>query len=336
MKLLLTIDTEGDCQWNAAKRSHVTTENARFLPRFQRLCEKYGFKPTYLTSYEMAKDDFFVTFARDVLQRGLCEVGMHLHAWNSPPIYNLTEEDGKYAPFLFQYPEGVIREKIGFLTELLGETFERKIVSHRAGRWGFTSSYAKILAEMGYKIECSVTPYINWNNQLGAFGVPGSDFRGFPSAAYFMDIEDISKAGESELLEVPVTVRPNYYGLLRWLYAHTPSGPAKSVFCRMFGYPLTWLRPNLRNFKFIMKMLEKEIESDCGHLEFVIHSSEFMPGGSPYFSTEAAVEQLYGDIEGVFQFLSNNDVQGVTCEEYYRLFKKDHDKSGAAINGSNR
>ncbi|MDR8263551.1 deacetylase, partial [Acinetobacter baumannii] len=47
---LITIDTEGDNLWQ--KHDSITTENARYLPRFQQLCEKYGFKPVYLTNYE--------------------------------------------------------------------------------------------------------------------------------------------------------------------------------------------------------------------------------------------------------------------------------------------
>ena len=80
---LITIDTEGDDQWS--RRGEVTTENARFLPRFQELCERYGLKPTYLTNYEMAKSPAFQPFGREVLRRGTAEIGMHLHAWNSPP-----------------------------------------------------------------------------------------------------------------------------------------------------------------------------------------------------------------------------------------------------------
>ncbi len=62
---LITIDTEGDNLWQ--KHDSITTENARYLPRFQQLCEKYGFKPVYLTNYEMAIDPFYIEFARDVI-----------------------------------------------------------------------------------------------------------------------------------------------------------------------------------------------------------------------------------------------------------------------------
>ena len=64
-KFIVTIDTEGDDLWttkitrNGLKE--ITTENAKNLERFQNLCEKYGFVPVYLTNYEMALAQPFVT-----------------------------------------------------------------------------------------------------------------------------------------------------------------------------------------------------------------------------------------------------------------------------------
>ena len=88
-KFLISIDTEGDNLWAWKTGDKITTENARFLPRFQELCEKYGFKPTYLTNHEMANDPFFVRYFKQRNLSGKCEIGMHLHAWNSPPNYDL-------------------------------------------------------------------------------------------------------------------------------------------------------------------------------------------------------------------------------------------------------
>ena len=81
---LITIDTEGDDIWG--RHATVTTENARFLPRFQNLCRDHGFKPTYLTNYEMAIDPRYQEFGRSVLRAGEGEIGLHVHPWNSPPL----------------------------------------------------------------------------------------------------------------------------------------------------------------------------------------------------------------------------------------------------------
>lgn len=193
---IITIDTEGDNLWQ--NHGHITTENARFLPRFQALCEKYRFKPVYLTNYEMAMDDAFVDFARDAIARGNAEIGMHLHAWNSPPAHDLTGNDGRHKPYLIEYPEAVMREKILFMTQLLEETFQTKMLSHRAGRWAFDERYAAMLLELGYQVDCSVTPRVDWSRSPGApSGAGGSNYRHFPDRAYFIDPEDISRSGAS-------------------------------------------------------------------------------------------------------------------------------------------
>src|SRR6185436_12332483 len=119
---LITIDTEGDDLWSAPRK--ITARNAGYLPRFQSLCERYGYKPVYLTNYEMAMSEAFVEFGRDVVARGTGEIGMHLHAWNSPPLEPLTSDDFRYQPFLIEYPARAMKEKIRVMTRLLEERFE--------------------------------------------------------------------------------------------------------------------------------------------------------------------------------------------------------------------
>lgn len=87
---IITVDTEGDNLWRHVEGNPIGTRNAEYLPRFQSLCEKYGFKPVYLTNYEMAMSDVFVKEAKDWLSKGACEIGVHLHAWNNPPIHELA------------------------------------------------------------------------------------------------------------------------------------------------------------------------------------------------------------------------------------------------------
>src|SRR5687768_1169119 len=97
---IVTVDTEGDDLW--ARPREITTRNASYLPRFQSLCESYGLRPTYLTNYEMAVSPVFQEFGRAMLGRDAAEIGMHLHAWNSPPLVPLTDDDFHHVPYLAQ------------------------------------------------------------------------------------------------------------------------------------------------------------------------------------------------------------------------------------------
>ena len=73
---LITIDTEGDNLWS--KPRTATTKNASYLPRFQELCEKYGLKPTYLANYDMANSRAFQQLGKDIVKRGVGEIGMQI------------------------------------------------------------------------------------------------------------------------------------------------------------------------------------------------------------------------------------------------------------------
>ena len=86
---LITIDAEPDNLWDKPK--NITSHNAEYLPRFQSLCESYGFKPTYLTDYEMSNSSTFQDFGRDIIKNKTGEIGMHLHAWNTPPIKKIQK-----------------------------------------------------------------------------------------------------------------------------------------------------------------------------------------------------------------------------------------------------
>jgi hypothetical protein len=313
---LITIDTEGDNLWN---RPHeITTQNARFLPRFQRLCERFSFKPTYLTNYEMANDPFFVEFGRDILARNSGEIGMHLHPLNSPPIKPLTANDHRYQPYLFEYPTPVIREKIVYMNELLTENFQCQILSHRAGRWAFNEIYARILVDLGYRIDCSVTPHLSWREYPGDPSQDGgADFFQFPEDHYFVDLDDIGRAGQSDLLEIPLTVFDT---------APTPVRLIKKYFRRAAFihrlanklYPTIWLRPAKGNRRRLFQTVALAERLRKDHLMFMLHSSEFMAGGSPTFLNERDIERLYADLEALFERIARS-FKGQTLTEFYHL-----------------
>ncbi|MBW7981068.1 polysaccharide deacetylase family protein [Enterobacillus tribolii] len=307
---LITIDTEGDNLWQ--NHDVISTENARYLPRFQQLCEKYGFKPVYLTNYEMAVDPVYIEFARDVIARGTGEVGMHLHAWNSPPLAPLTADDWRHKPYLIEYPQEMIRQKVDFMTDLLEETFQTKMVSHRAGRWAFNAFYARLLVERGYRVDCSVTPRVNWRTAKGdPAGQGGTDYRNFPAQAYFLDENDISRPGNSALLEVPMSIQYKHSALMNAF---------KQGYDRLRGKvrspSVHWLRPMGGNVENMKRVVEQTLAQGNDYVEYMLHSSEYMPGGSPTFKTEADIERLYADLEQLFQWLQPR-VSGMTLAEYY-------------------
>lgn len=326
---LITIDTEGDNLWDCPR--DITTRNAAFLPRFQTLCEKYRLKPTWLTNWEMAESAEFCEFARDALKRGTAEVGMHLHAWNNPPLEPLTSNDWQSHPYLIQFSESQMRQKIRAITDRLESTLQVKMLSHRAGRWAFNESYARLLVEHGYQVDCSVSPHVCWRHEHP--DLPCTiDYRDFPDRAYFVDLDDISKESErSLLLEVPVTIMQREPTKMAETFRKAAgwNSLGRRVSNRLFPTE-AWLRPSGRNGAELVSTMHTAIEQGRDFVEFMLHSSEFMPGGSPRFRTESSIEKLFDDIERLFEAATSCCV-GMTLEEYHgRLAVRRDQRVGSA------
>jgi hypothetical protein len=311
---IITIDTEGDNLW--ANPKQTSTKNASFLFRFQELCEKYSMKPTYLTNYEMANDSVFKKLGLDIIRRKTGEIGMHLHAWDMPPDYPLTDNDFLYHPYLIEYPYEIMQQKIKTMTDLLENTFGTKMLSHRAGRWGFDERYACLLIENGYRVDCSVTPFVSWKNDKGdPKQSGGTDYTKFPTMPYFIDPQDISSPGHSTLLEVPVTIKDTYKWVNRFSHIfHRVSLVRRGL---KYLFPKNWLRPNGRNINTMKILLQNCIHNNSSYVEFMLHSSELMPGGSPIFKNEVSIDRLYCDLEALF-VEANKHFKGCTLSEFYQ------------------
>lgn len=298
---LITIDTEGDDLWSQPRT--ITTRNLAHLPRFQALCERFGFKPSYLTNWEAANDEGYQAFAKDVLARGQGEVGLHIHAWNSPPLQPLTADDYLHQPYLTEYPEALLREKVRFMTDHLEQVFERKMLSHRGGRWAFDRIYARVLVDNGYRVDCSVTPHVSWRNCKGdPAGSGGADFSCAPEAPYYVELGPDAP----RLLELPMTIlrrsRP------------TPEVWVRAALNRQL-YRTDWMRPTGRNLPALLRVVRDVAAQRRDYLQFTLHSSEFMAGGSPTFRTERDIEQLYRDLEILFEAVSR-DFVGATLSGF--------------------
>ena len=313
---IITIDTEGDNLWS--KPVSIETKNVKGLYRFQELCNSYGYKPVYLTNYEMAGDDEFVKFGSKFADEGACEIGMHLHAWNSPPEYKLSDDDFSQQPYLIEYPSEIIEQKVDFMTKYLQDRFQRKIVSHRAGRWGMDPVYMKCLVKHGYLVDCTVTPSVDWRKTKGLTGGKGgTNYLGFPHEPYYPAAGNIKKrdtSGKQTLLEVPMTIRafPRKKILepMNALESRLPAGLHRYI------YKKTWLRPGITNLNAMKCLVDKEISRGCRHLEFMIHSSELSPYLNPSFPTDADIERLYDILKELFEYLSKF-CYGSTLNEFY-------------------
>ncbi len=310
MNFIITVDVEADNQWSDGK--NLTLENLKFLPRFQALCEKYGFIPTYLCAYEITQDEQAVKMLSEWQKSRKAEIGAHLHPWTMP-CYNTTDK-----PFPCELSDSELENQIKILTNAIEEKFGIRPASYRAGRWGFDQRQAEILAKLGYKSDCSITPKISWKKTAGLPGGKGGpDFRFHQAAPYYVF---------ENLLEVPMTIL--FTGAIK---------SEKNFFAKFFlGMPDCLLKKVLNKIFFRQKWMRIFSESQAKDwiniyesaesnklpcVEFMIHSSELMPGASPYAKDEKAVESIYRQMEEMFGYFKKKNIAGSALSEFAENYK---------------
>ena len=305
-KFIITIDTEGDNLWKWKQGDKIETRNIRYLQRFQDLCSEYGFKPVYLSNWEMICETAFVDFIERILQKKECELGMHLHAWNTPPLYELQGWKKSGLPYLIEYPVDIMEQKIATITEKMKRQFGFVPVSHRAGRWAINDMYFELLYKYGYRIDCSITPGISWKSSIGQqCGIKGPD--------YTKEKENIDI--RNGIVEVPVTVEHTHK--LFW----QPQGAfvynLKAGLHAVRGHNI-WVRPDRCNLQELLWLVEKrKLQSNKDYIMFMLHSSELMPGGNPTFRNEREIELLYENLKILFKTISKYYV-GSTLKDYVK------------------
>lgn len=304
-KFIITVDTEGDNLWNSTITrtglKEITTFNARSLFRFQKLCEQYQFIPTYLATYEMTNDRYFINLGREALRNNKCEIGMHMHAWNTPPLIMLPYNSRGNHPYIGEFEKKIQWEKMKYLTKFLEDTFQTNIKSFRSGRWYLDTFTLKCLKKLNYLVDCTITPGVSWDSDLGnsMYGIDYS--RNKLNKMYELSSKNINKVGKSGIYEVPPTIMGKY-----------------EIRNFKIQKKYIWLRPNGDNLKEMLWIVEKNKRNkDVDYLEFMIHSSELAAGLNPNFRSKQSIEKLYSQLNILF-FEISKDYQGFGLSEYVK------------------
>src|SRR5213595_2972836 len=154
--LIVSIDTEED-NWYRSRQA-VTLENIGELRRLGAFFERLGVRPTYFTTYQVARERRAADVLREVCAAGSAEIAAHLHPWNTPP---LTEAFVPRNSMLKNLPAELQTAKLRRLTVALEEAFGRRPTSFRAGRYGIGRDTVAALQYCGYGVDSSVSPFID-------------------------------------------------------------------------------------------------------------------------------------------------------------------------------
>ena len=304
--ILLGLDTEADNQWDASAREALPVKNAQELPRLQEICDRYRVPPTYLVTYEMARDDSARGVLKELAATGRCEIAAHHHPWSTPPFVNGHLYPLNLSPAQF-------KEQLKVLTEAVSEVSGTAPVSYRAGRNGFTGWQVGILEELGYLVDSSVDPFFNEKRK------GGPSFAGAPLVPYFVSRDDPRRAGESRLLEIPITsaLDRKWPEWLEKAYADVSRAYQFRRALRLLKItrPI-WLRPSYSKTEDMLLLARRVLDGEAPTANIIFHSSELLAGGSPYNQTEAQVETFYRELEALLSYLRENGAVGSTFRDF--------------------
>ncbi len=293
----VVIDVEEDFDWDRPLQGTAkSTFHLRNLRVLAEILQSYGATPTYLLTYPVLQDPDAVAIIRHQLERGLCDAGLQLHPWVTPPF---GEDVSLRASFLGNLSANQEEQKLLSLRARFIECFGIEPVIYRAGRYGLSLYTPALLEKHGFTIDTSIAPRTNFEPD------GGPDYRGFDNAPFWF--------GQARrLLEVPLCrgvvgwgggFGPAFYGRLAE-QSEQRSG-LLSLLARSRCAERITLSPEGNDFTAMRRLVRGLLGR--GHMVFPIsfHSSSLQNGTNPYVRSTADLHLFYDRLSGILDHMAS-------------------------------
>jgi glycosyltransferase involved in cell wall biosynthesis/peptidoglycan/xylan/chitin deacetylase (PgdA/CDA1 family) len=291
--LQVVIDVESEFDW--AKGIWTDTGRVSSIVALRDRVEvfrRHGVRPTLVVDHPIIATPESAAIVQALAAEG-SEVGVHLHAWNTPPIVGPKDD---WHSFSGNIGPALERLKIEWLTKRIEARLGRRPTIFKAGRYGLGPNTVEALVELGFEIDLSVCPtydfsamggpdFTHYSARPGWFGAPGG------------------------LLSLPTTAG--------WLGAAAPWGEwlapkLHGPLGRRLGLPRLAARANalyperlspegtdLATLKRLTQQLHRQ-----GLRVFTLsfHSPTLQVGHTPYTTSEADLARLLAVIDGYLAF----------------------------------
>ena len=196
--LLVVIDTEEDFDWTKDfDRGNISVKSMASIGRAQTIFDKFQIHPVYVVDYPVVTQEAGYQELRKIYGSGRCEIGLHLHPWVTPPFDETLNRKNSFAGNLSAELE---KSKIQTTSREIEAVFGHKPRIYKAGRYGVGPNTALILAELGFEVDLSVCPLMDFSSE------GGPDFTENRPLPYWFGTTH-------PLLELPLT--NDFTGLLR-------------------------------------------------------------------------------------------------------------------------
>lgn len=302
-RVLLTVDTEEEFNWNAPfqRNAHGLSHVSR-IARFQAFCEEIGAHPVYLVDWPITQSAEAVEIIGDAIQRDAAEIGLQLHPWVNPPF---DEELSAHNSFAGNLPADIEEAKFTALRDRVEQVFGASPLIYRAGRYGLGPHTANMLSHSGVAIDSSARPLFDYSMQ------GGPDFSDYPKAPYWLD-------ETRNVLELPIT--SVFSGLLRnqgqhvhRIQRHVPT--FFSAFNRLNLLERIPLTPEGVTVEEALRGIDIALNDGLPILVLSFHSPSLAPGCTPYVKDEAAVDSLYSWFAQIYAYLDQCGVRSVSLRQ---------------------
>jgi hypothetical protein len=270
----VTIDTEGDraCPFFRNRWGPLTGRFCSVLdaiPELRSIWNRFSVRPVYLATPEVLASEECLEVLRAERNAG-AEIGTHLHIGDAFPC-NMAEEG----------------ERLESVTSLYERAFGTLPRSYRAGRYGMNEKTLSTLRDLGYTVDTSVTPHVDWSGQ------GGPDYTGYPMQPYWAQ----------EILEVPVTV----LGLRPWWPFN---GWSK----------YRWLRPSMATADQLKSVVDSACDSGMTVLNMTFHTMELIPGASPYVRTFVGTYFYLMRLETIIAYMVKRGFEPITLSGLHAIW----------------
>ena len=249
--------------------------------------------PNYVIDYPIAAQPLAYEPLRAYQDEGRALIGAHLHPWVSPPYDEALTRPNSYPGNL---PHKLEYEKLRILTETIAAHFGRRPLTYLAGRYGNGPNSTAILEELGYEVDISVAPPINYS----ADG--GPDYSGYTADPFWFGERRrmLGLPGGGGYAGWLKQAGPPFYDLithpaLRW--ARLPG-----ITSRLRAFERIRLSPEDYTLAEMQRLTRAMLDDGQRIFVFSFHSPSIHPGCTPYVRDEAGLKRFLDKTRRYFEW----------------------------------
>ncbi len=298
-KLIVVIDTEEEFDWSSAPSRDATSVSAmRHIQRVQNIFDEYNLVPCYVVDYPVASKKESYEVLKDIQQGGRCEIGAHLHPWVNPPF---DEEISGFNTFPGNLPSNLEEEKLRILHAVIKANIGIDTKIYKAGRYGFGPSSTDILQRLGFDIDLSFCPPVDYSKE------GGPDFSSYKAEPFWF--------GGTKILEIPVTgafvgwagvASKSIYRIANRLIKLRVPG----VLAKISAVDRLMLSPEGFDTDEHIKITNCLYKRGVRTFTWSFHSPSVVPGNTPYVKNELELIRFLDSFRKYFDYFFN-ELQGV-------------------------